>query len=336
MPIDMQLGGGDHVEIAELAQQAEAAGVARLWAPELYRSATVPLAIAAQVTERVELATGIALAFTRSPFTMALEALDLDQMSGGRFVLGLGAGVRRLNERWHSAPYDPPVARMRETVAAIRALVRAMARGEDARSPGRHVDIDVVGYRRTHPAPRDAVPVVLAAVLPGMARLAGEVADGLLDHPVTTPAYLRQAILPGLDAGAERAGRPRPPVTAALITAVDDDDPGGARRAAALTVGFYATVKTYEPLFALHGFDARLGQIRRAFLGADPGALADAVGEEMVDAFAAAGTGGDVAARLADYRDLARSAWLTPPHHLQGPSEIARWQQGILRVASAR
>src|SRR5690606_31782581 len=121
-----------------------------LWAPELHRSATVPLAVAAAATERIELGTGIALAFTRSPMVMALEALDLDELSGGRFVLGLGAGVRRLNARWHAGPYDPPVARMREMVAAVRELVAALAQGRDARSPGAIYDIEVRGLRRGH------------------------------------------------------------------------------------------------------------------------------------------------------------------------------------------
>src|SRR5690606_12080604 len=114
IPVDAQLVAGDPAGLAGFARAAERAGIARLWAPELHRSATVPLAVAAAATERIELGTGIALAFTRSPMVMALEALDLDELSGGRFVLGLGAGVRRLNARWHAGPYDPPVARMRE------------------------------------------------------------------------------------------------------------------------------------------------------------------------------------------------------------------------------
>ena len=104
--------------------------------PELHRSATVPLAVAAAATERIELGTGIALAFTRSPMVLALEALDLDELSGGRFVLGLGAGVRRLNASWHAAAYDPPVRRMRELVAAARELMAALTEGRDARAPG--------------------------------------------------------------------------------------------------------------------------------------------------------------------------------------------------------
>jgi probable F420-dependent oxidoreductase len=330
IPVDATLQGEGAGEIAAFAGAAEAGGFARLWAPELNRSATVPLAIAAAATARIELATGIALAFTRSPLVLTLEALDLDELSGGRLTLGLGAGVRRLNERWHAVPYDPAVPRMREMVAAVRALVAGLAEGRDVRVEGRHVPIEVVGFRRPHAAMRPVLPVWLAAVRPAMARLAGRVADGLLDHPVTTPAWLDETLLPALRAGAERAGRPPPPVAAGLICAVDDADPAAARRAAACTVGFYATVRTYEPLFAGHGFGERLTGIRRAFMEGDPDRLAEAVGEDMTDAFAAAGTSAGALARARAYEGLADRLWLTPPHHLQGAGDATRWQAGIL------
>ena len=212
IPVDMGLDGADLRGLGDLAREAERRGIDRLWAPELYRSASVPLAVAAASTQRIELATGIALAFTRSALVLALEALDLDELSGGRLVVGLGAGVRRLNERWHAVPYDPPVRRMREVVAGFRELVAALSERRDARSEGRFVDLEVVGYRRPHPVLRPRIPVWLAAVQRGMAALAGEIADGLLDHPVTTVDWLTQELLPSIRRGAERAGRTPPPV----------------------------------------------------------------------------------------------------------------------------
>jgi probable F420-dependent oxidoreductase len=335
-PIDLELVGADPAAVARLAAAAEDAGAARLWAPELHRSSIVPLAVAAAATRRVELATGIALAFTRSPMALALEALDLDELSGGRLVLGLGAGVRRLNQRWHSVDYDPPVRRMRETVAAVRALVAGLARGEDARARGELVDIEVSGLRRGYPAPRDAVPVWLAAMNPGMARLAGEVADGLLDHPVTTAAWLDEQVRPAVERGAALAGRPAPPVAVAVTAAVDDADPARARRAAALTIGFYATVKTYEPLFSGHGFGGdRLTAIRRAFAAHDAERLADAVGEDMVRVFAAAGTRDDVAAVLARRAPGAARLWLAPPHHMQSPADRSGWQESLIGLVAS-
>lgn len=331
MPLDAELLGESAADIAALAREAEDAGFARLWAPELYRSATIPLAAAAAATERIEIATGIALAFTRSPFVLALEALDLDELSGGRMVLGLGAGVRRLNERWHAVnAYEPPVQRMREHIAAFREIVSALAAGRDARSEGQFVDIHVAGYRRPLVATRDRIPVWLAAVMPGMARLAGEIADGFLDHPITTPEWLHDRLLPPLRAGAERAGRPMPEVAGGMIVAVSDTDPDAARRAAALTVGFYATVKTYEALFQQHGFDGRLVAVRKAFMQDGADRLADAVGPEMTACFAAAGTTAEVRARVAGYEGHVDRLWLTPPHHLQSPAEQSAWQRAIL------
>lgn len=330
LPLDAELVGATTAEIGELARAAEEAGFARLWAPELYRSATIPLALAAAATTRIEIATGIALAFTRSPFVLALEALDLDEASGGRMVLGLGAGVRRLNERWHAvSAYDPPVPRMRDHIAAFREIVSALAAGRDARSAGRYVDIHVAGYRRQVAATRDTIPVWLAAVMPRMARLAGEVADGFLDHPITTPEWLRDNLLPPIRAGAAAADREIPEVAGGMIVAASDADPDAARLAAACTVGFYATVKTYEPLFQGHGFDARLVGIRKAFMEGGAERLADAVGLEMTERFAAAGTGDEVRRRAEEYAGTVDRLWLTPPHHLQSPAATSAWQRGI-------
>ncbi len=335
IPVDAQLLGEDAAELAAFARAAEEAGLARLWAPELHRSSTIPLAVAAAATERIGLGTGIALAFTRSPMVLALEALDLDQLSGGRLVIGLGAGVRRLNATWHAVPYDPPVRRMREMVAGARELVGALAAGRDARAEGRIYDLDVRGLRRGLPAPRERIPVWLAAVLPGMTRLAGEVGDGFLDHPVTSPEWLRERLLPALRRGAERAGHPVPEVAGALICAVREDR-DEAVRAAAATVGFYATVRTYEGMFSEHGFAARLPAIREAFTAGDGARLVEAVGPDMTAAFAAAGTADDVLASARRYEGLADRLWATPPHHGQSPGSVRRSQAGILEAFGAR
>ena len=333
IPVDAELVGAHASELGQLARDAEEAGFARVWAPELYRSATIPLATAAAATERIEIATGIALAFTRSPFVLALEALDLDELSRGRMIVGLGAGVRRLNERWHAvAAYDPPVARMRDHIAAFREIVAALAAGRDARSQGRYVDIHVAGYRRPVTAARERIPVWLAAVMPGMARLAGEVADGFLDHPITTPEWLVDRLIPPIRAGADAADRPTPEIAGGLIVAASADDPVAARHAAACTVGFYATVKTYEPLFQSHGFAERLAPIRRAFMEGGDERLAEAVGDEMTDRFAAAGTPEEVRARAMAFVGVVDRLWLTPPHHLQTPHDTVRWQGGILET----
>jgi len=121
----VQIAGlGDSLEeLGEQAREAEAAGIDCVWAVELFRSSVTQAMWLASQTETVGVATGIAWAFTRSPMILALSALDLDEASGGRFRLGLGAGVKRLNESWHGAEYGRPAPHLRETVEAVRLIV---------------------------------------------------------------------------------------------------------------------------------------------------------------------------------------------------------------------
>ena len=210
-----------------------------------------------------------------------------------------------------------------------------MTAGRDATSEGALVSVRVVGFRRHVPAPRPTIPIWLAAVRPGMATLAGELADGFLDHPVTSPLWMDEVLEPALRRGAEKADRERPAIAGALTCAVDEDRTR-ALGAAALTVGFYATVRTYEELFAGHGFGARLPDIRTAFLSGEPERLIDAVGEEMTLTFAAVGTADQVRKRARDaYGGRVDRLWATPPHHLQGPDDLSHWQAGIRRAFGA-
>lgn len=137
--------------VAELEAEtlkAEAAGVECVWAPELFRSSVTQAAFLAAKTERIEVATGIAWAFTRSPFILAVTALDVDEMSGGRFRLGLGAGVKRLNETWHNAEYGKPAPHLREAIEATRLIMSQAGKGEPIRYQGSYYDIDIKGWIR--------------------------------------------------------------------------------------------------------------------------------------------------------------------------------------------
>src|SRR3954449_7502060 len=125
------------------ANRAEAAGVECVWAPELFRSSVTQAAYLAGRTERIDVATGIAWAFTRSPFILAVTALDIDEMSGGRFRLGLGAGVKGVNEPWRSVDYGKPAPPLRETVEAARLIMEKASSGEPIRYEGTYIDIDV-------------------------------------------------------------------------------------------------------------------------------------------------------------------------------------------------
>ena len=211
--------------------RAEAAGVECVWAPELFRSAVTQAAYLAAKTERIGVATGIVWAFTRSPFIHAITALDIDEMSGGRFRLGMGAGVKRLNETWHNADYGKPAPHLREAIEATRLIMRQASAGEPIRYEGEYYDIDIKGWVRPHPAPREAVPIYTAAVQAGMARMAGDVADGLIGHPIQSLRWIDEVVVDAFEEGLRRSGRERADFDylPTVCCAIDDDEGAGDR-----------------------------------------------------------------------------------------------------------
>jgi alkanesulfonate monooxygenase SsuD/methylene tetrahydromethanopterin reductase-like flavin-dependent oxidoreductase (luciferase family) len=159
--------GGTAEELAVQTREAEAAGVECVWAPELFRSSFTQATWLAARTDRIAIGTGIAWAFTRSPFILAVSALDIDEMSGGRFRLGLGAGVKRLNETWHGVEYGRPAPHLREAIEAVRLIMSKAQRGEPIRYEGEYVNVDIKGWVRPHPPARESVPIYTAAVREG-------------------------------------------------------------------------------------------------------------------------------------------------------------------------
>ncbi len=152
-------------------------------------------------------ATGIAWAFTRSPFIVAVSALDIDEMSGGRFRLGLGSGVKRLNETWHNAEYGKPAPHLREAIEATRLIMQQAGEGEPIRYEGEYYDIDIKGWIRPHPAPRDSVPIYTAGIQSGMCRMAGDVADGLIGHPIQSLRWIDEVVVDSFESGLSRSDR---------------------------------------------------------------------------------------------------------------------------------
>lgn len=317
-------------EVVAASKQAEDAGFSRVWFAELHRSAFIPAAAAAAATTRIGVGTGIALAFVRSPMTTALEAMDTDELSRGRFVLGIGSGVQRLNENWHNARFGKAAGHTRETVAIIRRFIAESHRGGSIEIDGEHERMKLRGYQRPFPPAREQIPIYLAAVGDAMTRLAGEIGDGWLGHELGSPRYLASAILPNLHAGLSRAGRDRRSldVAASACCAIDDDG-RQARRWMAGLVAFYATVRTYTDFFAFHGFAAEAAAVQERFRAGDEAGMVDAVPDAMVDAFTLAGTPDEVRAKLREYEGLVDGIKLSPPTHLV-PAEVTRHCQSTI------
>jgi probable F420-dependent oxidoreductase len=325
--------GDSAQDLAIAAQSAEEAGIECIWTPELFRSSVTQATWIAARTSKVGVATGIAWAFTRSPFIMAVTALDIDEMSGGRFRLGMGAGVKRLNETWHNADYGKPAPHLREAIEATRLIMEQAGKGEPIRYEGRYYDIDIKGWIRPHKAVRDTVPIYTAGVQAGMCRMAGDVADGLVGHPICSLRWIDETIVPAFELGLSRSGRERkdfdylPTVCCAI-----DDDEAKARDAARRTIVFYATVRTYAPLWDMHGFGPQAQQVGDAFRSGDLAAMPGHIPDEMVDAYCAAGPLDKVRERVEATAERADGLWLTPPTYFIPPEELEEYQRRIVEA----
>jgi len=325
--------GSTIAEFAIAAVAAEAAGYERVWANELHRSPFVQLAPTATATTTVGIGTAVALAFVRSPLTTAIAALDLDELSGGRFVLGLGSGVARLNEDWHHVTFGKPVPHLRETVTLVRRFIAEAHLGKRITFDGEYETVDVRGFERPFIPVREQIPVYLAGVGPLLTQLAGEIGDGWIAHELCSPRYVDRVALPRLTAGLRRAGRLRGDLrVVASACCVVDDDRRTAKRAGAQLVAFYASVKTYESFFEFHGFGAQAAEIRDHFLRGNAAAMADACPDEMVDTFLFAGTLDDVRAALSAYENIADEVKLSPPTHIVPEPVTRASQQALLEL----
>jgi probable F420-dependent oxidoreductase len=320
-------------QLAEDARAAEEAGIDCVWAPELFRSSVTQATHLAAITERIGVGTGIAWAFTRSPFILAISALDIDEFSGGRFRLGLGAGVKRLNETWHGVEYGRPAPHLRETIEAVRLIMSQAHGGEPIRFEGDYHDIDIKGWVRPHPAPRESVPIYTAAVQEGMARMAGDVADGLIGHPMCSLRWLDEVLVANFERGLERSGRQRSDFDfVPTISCAINDDEEAAYDAARKTISFYATVRTYAPLWEMHGFGDAAAAVGEAFRAGDLAAMPGHVPDAMVDAYTAAGPIDKVRERVGAVAERADGVFLTPPSYFLGPEEIAEYQRQIVEA----
>jgi probable F420-dependent oxidoreductase len=240
-------------------RELEDLGYDRAFSFEARHDPFLALATAAEHTENIQLGTAVAIAFGRSPLTIAHAAWDLQALTGGRFALGLGSQIAPHITQRFSMPWSRPAERMRELVLAVRAIW-------DRWQDGTPLDFRGDFYTHTRmppafdpgPLPHRRPPVLLGGVGPRMTEVAGEVADGFLVHPVNTRRSLQELTVPALARGASRAGRDPAELELVCVTIVvtgrDDAEFTRSLEAVRTQLAFYGTTPAYRPVFDLHGY----------------------------------------------------------------------------------
>jgi probable F420-dependent oxidoreductase len=251
--------------------------------------------VAAERTSTIRLGTAVAIALARNPMTVALQANDLQALSGGRFMLGLGSQIKPHITKRFSMPWSHPAPRMREFVEAVRAIWSSWETGETLNFRGDFYSHTLMTPMfDPGPHPHGTPPILLAGVGAKMTEVAGEVADGFVCHSFTTPAYLREQTLPALQRGAARAGRDLDDFVvsapAFVVTGDTEDDRAAGLAAARQQIGFYGSTPAYRPVLEQHGWGDLQDELRALTLDGKWDQLGDAVSDEIVSAFAAIGT----------------------------------------------
>jgi len=295
-------------------REIEERGLAGLAVPQVYGLPFVPLAVAATVTKRIELATGIAIGLTRSPFETAMAALDLDHLSQGRFILGLGTGPVHFTKGYYGMPYDKPVSRLREVVQILRHVEEGARTGKMTAWNGKCYQLEFHGYEPTSPPYRERIPVWIAALRQRMCELAGEVADGLIGHPVWSVEWALGQAQQSLAVGAARAGRDPTKIHFQPWVMVSiDRDPQVAVNEAKPSVAFYGGFAQYHPFFEAHGFGPEARKLQEASNSMSCAEAAHLVPDEMARTFVACGTPDQVRERIELLWQRANSMLILPP-----------------------
>jgi probable F420-dependent oxidoreductase len=252
-------GGADRDVLALQLAAAERIGFDGVWSTEVSRDPFLPLMIAADRTATLQLGTAIAVAFARSPMTMAVAANDLNTYSGGRFMLGLGSQVQAHVERRFGMPWSAPAERMREYIQALRAIWQSWESGAKLDFRGTHYQHTLMTPMfNPGPSPFGLPRVMVAAVGPHMTKVAADTADGLLVHGFTTPRYLREVTIPVIESGLQVAGRTRSEFTVSypglVATGRDDQSLDDAVQQVRDQIAFYGATPAYRKVLDLHGW----------------------------------------------------------------------------------
>jgi len=312
------------------ARMAEQAGLEGIFSPQVYGPPFIPLAGVAMVTEKVRLASGIAIAFTRSPVETALAAIDLDRLSSGRFTLGLGTSVKSWSEGIFGGTYGKPLEHMREVVQIARLVFKQAHEGTLGRFEGKYYDLDFGAMSPTSPPVRTDIPIWIAALRGPLISLAAEIGDGVIGHYIWSVDWLQKEMPKYLEQGLKRGGKQRSDIEFnAWLAAAISNDRADAINDARPSVAFYAGIPQYEEYFAAHGFRKEAKAIQDALAKGGLAAASPLVPDEMAQTFVLCGTADEVRAKLEPVWDVVDSVTLAPPAYALPTEKVIAYATAI-------
>lgn len=330
MKFDASLWVDDLRQAPATAQAAEALGFDAIWTSDTAHNPFFPLVLAAEHTERLRLGTAIVVAFARSPMDVAYQAWDLQKLSEGRLLLGVGTQVKSHIERRFGMTWRTPAdAHLRDYIGALRAIWQAWQTGERLNYRGDFYKLTLMTpFFAPGPIEHPAIPIYTAGVNERMCRLAGEVSDGFHAHPFHTRRYLQEVVIPEIEQGAGSAGRSRAEIAISsavfVATGSNQTEIDAAVANVRQQVSFYASTPDYAAVMDLHGWGGVREELSKLASRKQWAEMPGLINDEMVETFAIVCPPGELAGRLREkYTGLLDRVTLYVPFD---PTQRERWQ----------
>ena len=304
MPMTVGIGiGADLDTVPERARELESMGYDFLSIGETQHNPFLPLTLVAEHTERIHFGTSVAIAFPRVPHLSANVAWDLSKYSGGRFVLGLGTQVKGHNERRFSVPWAPPGPRLRDYIQCMRAIWDSWQNGTKPSYEGEYYQYQLTSpFFNPGPIEHPDIKIVISAVNPFNARLAGEVCDGIAIHGFSTFEYIREVLLPAVHDGARRAGKdPKDLMIRGggfLVTGRDEEEVAQAKESTRRQISFYASTRSYSNVMKQHSWDDEAAQLHRLSVEGEWEQMVGVITDEMMEEFCVIGTWDEIVGKM--------------------------------------
>lgn len=332
MQFDVTVFADDLNQAGSLARTVEAEyGFDGLWVAEAQHNPFLPLAHASLRTERISLGTAIAVAFPRSPMIMAQTAWDLAALSQGRFILGLGTQIKPHITKRFSANWGKPVGQLREYIESLRAIWRSFQTGDHLEYHGQYYRFSqLTPCFSPAPMPYHQIPIYIAGVNTGLAKLAGELCDGFHVHSFHTPSYLRDVLLPAFKAGREAAGRSdRLTLSCAVfvVTGESDEAIEASRNMTKSQIAFYASTPSYSKVLELHGWADLIPRLNALLRRNRWDEMHTLISDDMLEAFAVIAPPAELPYKLRErYAGLLDRAGFYFPFEPEDSTKRVIWQ----------
>jgi len=318
MKVGTGFGGGWLTDVQDAARRAEDLGYDVATTPETAHDSMLTATLGAAATRRIEIQTGVTIAFPRSPTILAYEAWDIHHLSGGRFSLGLGSQVKGHNNNRFSVEWTPPAPRMKEYIQMLHAVWKSFQTGEKPEFLGKHYHFTLMTPNfNPGPLPHPRPKVFLACVGDAMARVAGEVADGILPHGFMTDKYMREVVLPNIAIGLHRSGRTWKDVELSgggfTVFAETESEIERGLENLRQPISFYGSTRSYHEVFEVHGLKDLGMQLHSLSLQGKWDEMKRVIPEDVLRTFAQTSTYDRLPDFIREHREYASRVGLAMP-----------------------